>query len=526
MTTRALEVRTLAAPEVRSEGRRLVGHAAVYNAPSRDLGGFTERIAPGAFDEVLAGAPDVVMVLNHDDDQVIARTTAGTLRLRSDERGLAFDADLPDSPLGANVREAVRRGDITGASFRFRVAPEGERWDGEVRTLARIAELLDVSLATRPAYAAARVELRSDPTTAEEAPMEPTTTATATAEAPETPPAAAPEPPAAEVRTEPATLRVEDRTATTEPAPVGERVRDALRSVRRGENRALTTASTLAPGELSSFLFDRLRARSVALASGIQVISTERDTVTFPRLTADVAPGWYSEAGTITPGDPTLDSITATPRKLAHLVVFSNEVIEDSEPSAVDVVRDNLIGAMGLKLDLGIYEGSGTAPEVRGLKNVSGIQSVSMGTNGAALADLDPFADAIEKLETANARAGAIVMHPRTWAAVRTLKDGQDRYLVGSGSADAPATIFGVPVLVSSQLAIDEDQGTAENASSAYVYDPSQVYLVRRKDIEVELDRSRLFNSDQSELRGRMRADLIVPNPTAVVRIAGIIPAA
>jgi hypothetical protein len=38
----------------------------------------------------------------------------------------------------------------------------------------------------------------------------------------------------------------------------------------------------------------------------------------------------------------------------------------------------------------------------------------------------------------------------------------------------------------------------------------------------VELDRSRLFNTDQSELRGKLRADLIVPNPDAVYTITGI----
>lgn len=533
MTTPATETRTLAAPEVRSEGRRLVGYAAVFEAPSNDLGGFRETIARGAFDEVLATGPDAVLTLNHGDDAILARTTSGTLRLRADERGLAFEADLPDSPLGQNVREAVRRGDITGASFRFTVAPGGERWSGDLRTLTRIGELLDVSLATRPAYSAARVELRSDPTPeAEEATMETTAEAPAVTEATETPAATAPAgPPAVEQRREPApSLRVEDRTETTAPEPVEARVRDALRSVRKGENRALTTASTLSPGELSSFLFDRLVPASVALSSGITVVSTERDSVVYPRLTADVAPGWTAEAATITPGDPTLDSITATPRKLAHLVQFSNEVIEDSEPSAVDVVRDSLVRAMGLKLDLGVFEGSGTAPEIRGLRNVSGSGTVSMGTNGASPTTLDPWADAIALLEAANTPATAIVMHPRTWATLRKIKEvsGSARPVLADGAGSPTQgirpSIYGVPVYVSGQLSITETQGTSTDASTSYVYTASEIVLVRRTDIEVELDRSRLFNSDQSEMRGRMRADLIVPNPAAVARIIGIRP--
>jgi hypothetical protein len=57
------------------------------------------------------------------------------------------------------------------------------------------------------------------------------------------------------------------------------------------------------------------------------------------------------------------------------------------------------------------------------------------------------------------------------------------------------------------------------------VYAAGQLVVVRRQDATIELDRSRLFHRDMSELRGRLRADLVVPNPAAVVRIEGITPA-
>jgi hypothetical protein len=44
-----------------------------------------------------------------------------------------------------------------------------------------------------------------------------------------------------------------------------------------------------------------------------------------------------------------------------------------------------------------------------------------------------------------------------------------------------------------------------------------------RQDARTKLDSSRLFNSDQSELRCTMRADVVVPNPEAAVRILGIL---
>ncbi len=146
-----------------ARGRTVVGYAATFNTLSHELpGGFREQIAPGAFADVLASDPDVRALLNHDPSSVLGRTRSGTLRLSEDERGLRFELDLPDSPLGQNVRASVARGDLDGASFRFKVRPEGQLWQGDTRTLTRISTLLDASLATYAAYPdAGVVELRS-----------------------------------------------------------------------------------------------------------------------------------------------------------------------------------------------------------------------------------------------------------------------------------------------------------------------------------------------------------------------------
>lgn len=150
---------TVDVAEMQTEGKKLTGYAALYGVESRDLGGFTEVISPGAFRDVLARNPDVYLTFNHSPDKVLARTTSGTLRLRDEERGLAFEADLGEGPTAQDVREMVRRGDVNGASFRFVVADEN--WEGERRTVTSIAELIDLSLATTPAYEGPTVELRS-----------------------------------------------------------------------------------------------------------------------------------------------------------------------------------------------------------------------------------------------------------------------------------------------------------------------------------------------------------------------------
>lgn len=73
-------------------------------------------------------------------------------------------------------------------------------------------------------------------------------------------------------------------------------------------------------------------------------------------------------------------------------------------------------------------------------------------------------------------------------------------------------------------MSVTETQGSSGAvASSAYACDQSQVFAVFRQDTRVEVDSSRLFNSDQSEIRAIMRVDLVVANASAVVRILGIL---
>jgi HK97 family phage major capsid protein len=202
---------------------------------------------------------------------------------------------------------------------------------------------------------------------------------------------------------------------------------------------------------------------------------------------------------------------------------MSNEIIDDAEPSAVEVVNRNMTTMLALKLDRGIYEGNptGDADSIRGLKYVSGIQNIDLGTNGAALSDYDPFIEAVGLLRAANVPGPYVVAaHPSVITELELLKEDPGSNVQLGRPADLPA------FYASSQFTTTETKGTATDARSAYVYAPDQVVLVRRKDAEVELDRSRLFHQDASEMRAKLRADLIVPNPVAVVRIEGIVPAA
>lgn len=151
--------------ETREDGkRRIVGHAAVFNQLSEDLGGFREQIAPGAFAEAIK-ADDVRALYNHNPDHILGRNMAGTLSLAEDARGLAIEIDPPDTQIARDLLVSMERGDINQMSFGFSVKPNGQNWavadDGQtVRTLTRV-RLYDVSPVTFPAYPQTDVAARA-----------------------------------------------------------------------------------------------------------------------------------------------------------------------------------------------------------------------------------------------------------------------------------------------------------------------------------------------------------------------------
>jgi len=161
--------------------RTITGYAARYNVLSGDLGGFRERIASGAFKRILATKPDVVCLFNHSDNAVLGRTTAGTLRLSEDSKGLKFECDLPDTSAGRDTYESAQRSDLNGCSFAFMVDDsrlceyKEEEIDDEedgmrsmvkraaraiIRTIRDFANLIYVSVVTHPAYPQTSVDAR------------------------------------------------------------------------------------------------------------------------------------------------------------------------------------------------------------------------------------------------------------------------------------------------------------------------------------------------------------------------------
>lgn len=161
---RAFVVDGLAIETREDEKPRLVGHAAVFNELSEDLGGFREQIMPGAFAEAIA-KDDIRALFNHDPNFVLGRNRSKTLSLKEDARGLAISIDLPDSQTVRDLVTApIERGDISQMSFGFQVRPGGQDWakddDGRVIRTLKNLRLFDVSPVAFAAYPQTDVAVR------------------------------------------------------------------------------------------------------------------------------------------------------------------------------------------------------------------------------------------------------------------------------------------------------------------------------------------------------------------------------
>lgn len=159
---RTIDVQDL---ELRIDGDKqtVVGYGAVFNSMSNDLGGFREYISPEAFEGRMED--DVRFLFNHDPNYVLARTTNGTLRMSVDEKGLRYEADMPNTSTARDLVELLKNGTVNQSSFAFIV--EDDSWemkDGmNIRTINKVSRLYDLSSVVYPAYseASSSVALRS-----------------------------------------------------------------------------------------------------------------------------------------------------------------------------------------------------------------------------------------------------------------------------------------------------------------------------------------------------------------------------
>lgn len=122
---------------------------------------FVESFVQGAFNETLENDEQLVLY-GHDMNNVLGRTENSTAMLTSDEVGLYLTVDLPNTTLGKDTYELVKRGDIAGMSVGFIAEDDKfEQVDGVIKRTINKAKLVEVSLVPMPAYDSSEVSERA-----------------------------------------------------------------------------------------------------------------------------------------------------------------------------------------------------------------------------------------------------------------------------------------------------------------------------------------------------------------------------
>lgn len=291
------------------------------------------------------------------------------------------------------------------------------------------------------------------------------------------------------------------------------------------ERRVLAEGSigaggAMVPTPLSAELIDLLRPKVVSYQAGARTIPMTSQTLRFAAETADPTGAWRAENASIATSVPTFANLTLTAQSWAVIVQASRELLEDAT-NVSSALMNIFARAAAVALDQAILVGTGHSNhQPIGIEGTSGIQAVSMGANGAAIADWSNVLDAVGALEAANAGiVTAMVMAPRTARVLYGLVDtlGQPLRRVDR--------IANVPMLVTTSMPITETQGTASDASSILLGNFGSVFVGMRTELAITVLDQLYAANGQVGFCLWLRADVAISRPAEMAQILGIIPA-
>ncbi|OJE29302.1 major capsid protein [Bacillus paranthracis] len=124
---------------------------------------FVERVMPSVFENALKRGNDVKLLLEHDNNMLLARTKDETLKLTETSRGLEMEANLVPSNQSEHIHALIKRGTLNNMSFGMVVLDDDWKQENGVnkRSITELA-LYECSIVSDPAYTQSTVEARSN----------------------------------------------------------------------------------------------------------------------------------------------------------------------------------------------------------------------------------------------------------------------------------------------------------------------------------------------------------------------------
>lgn len=259
---------------------------------------------------------------------------------------------------------------------------------------------------------------------------------------------------------------------------------------------------------------------SSLLQAGAGLVMLEDGAKSFNMAAVNAIPtaAWRSENGALAESDPTFRNVQVIPQSLSFMFKVSRELLADGQ-GLQEALYIAVAQAFAKELDRVGLRGTGTAPQPRGILNTAGIQSVTNGANGAALASYANLLSGVQSVLQADApMPTAAIMSPRSLVKLAGLTDTTNQPL------RKPAMLDGVPLIGTSQIPNNLTVGTSTDCSEIYVGDFTQLRFMLREQLSVQVLAERFADNGQVGFACHMRADVAVLYPAAFCVVTGVRP--
>ncbi len=169
--------------------------------------------------------------------------------------------------------------------------------------------------------------------------------------------------------------------------------------------------------------------------------------VSRPSAAAPVAEGVLKAESSMT-----LELVTAPIRTIAHWIPASRQVLDDA-PQLQGIIDEEMLYGLAIKEEQQLLFGDGTGQNLEGMvPQATEFDPVLL---FAEPTFIDVIAAAIHQAALSEVPVTGIVVHPTDWWKMRTTKDADGRYILGDPAANVPPNLFGIPVVPTQAMTVD-----------------------------------------------------------------------
>jgi HK97 family phage major capsid protein/HK97 family phage prohead protease len=286
------------------------------------------------------------------------------------------------------------------------------------------------------------------------------------------------------------------RSAGFQPSSDGFMIRDFS-----GLGESVTGAGLVGTTHRGDMYVEILRSKLAVKEA--QFLTGLVGNVSIPAQTSESGADWVSDVNADAVNtNPTVGSITLTPKKISAVATVQKDLLLSGNPDAIALVMNDLISAVDRRLDLTILKGRAASPAVQGVGTATGVKVVTL-SEGVAKATYQDFL-----------KYGAFVDQYEMNGTPRFIMSSADRQILKGISKDAGSgryicednMIDGYEVGICGKLATGE----------IYFGDWSQILVGNWGGLEVIVNPWRLTGG-KVEVTVNLYADIAVRNPQGFV---------